>query len=78
MGGKPSYALPYFGPSTQRFLGKFGLFNYLRPSAVDERGLNANVVGAAVLAEHAANGAPGVGTAPGLTAPGLSASRAES
>ncbi|MFW5693681.1 MAG: ROK family protein [Alkalispirochaeta sp.] len=54
LGGKPSYALPYFGPSTQRFLGKFGLFNYLRPSAIDERGLNANVVGAAVLAEHAA------------------------
>jgi hypothetical protein len=54
LGGKPSYALPYFGPSTQRFLGKFGLFNYLRPSSVDERGLNANVVGAAVLAEKAA------------------------
>jgi hypothetical protein len=53
LGGKPSYALPYFGPSTQRFLGKFGLFNYLRPSVIDERGLNANVVGAAVLAEQA-------------------------
>lgn len=53
LGGKPSYALPYFGPSTQRFLGKFGLFNYLRPSVIDERGLNANVVGAAVLAEKA-------------------------
>jgi len=60
LGGKPSYALPYFGPSTQRFLGKFGLFNYLRPSAVDERGLNANVVGAAVLAEHAAGGSPAI------------------
>ena len=54
LGGRPSYALPYFGPSTQRFLGKFGLMNYLRPSVIDERGLNANVVGAAVLAEHAA------------------------
>lgn len=54
LGGKPSYALPYFGPSTQRFLGKFGLLNYLRPSVIDERGLNANVVGAAVLAEKAA------------------------
>jgi hypothetical protein len=53
LGGKPSYALPYFGPSTQRFLGKWGLLNYLRPSAIDERGLNANVVGAAVLAEKA-------------------------
>jgi hypothetical protein len=50
LGGKPSYALPYFGPSTQRFMGKFGLLNYLRPSVIDERGLNANVVGAAVLA----------------------------
>lgn len=53
LGGKPSYALPYFGPSTQRFLGKFGLFNYLRPSVIDERGLNANVVGAAVIAQKA-------------------------
>ena len=70
LGGKPSYALPYFGPSTQRFLGKWGLFNYLRPSAIDERGLNANVVGAAILAEEtraAANAEPGligIGTAP--------------
>ncbi|MFP4151792.1 MAG: ROK family protein [Alkalispirochaeta sp.] len=59
LGGKPSYALPYFGPSTQRFLGKFGLFNYLRPSVIDERGLNANVVGAAVLGEQAYAGVPG-------------------
>ncbi len=54
LGGKPSYALPYFGPSTQRFLGKFGLLNYLRPSVIDERGLNANIVGAAVVGEQAA------------------------
>ena len=53
LGGKPSYALPYFGPSAQRMLGKMGLMNYLRPSIVDERGLNANLVGAAVLAAHA-------------------------
>jgi len=59
LGGKPSYALPYFGPSTQRFLGKFGLFNYLRPSVIDERGLNANVVGAAVLGEQAYAETPG-------------------
>jgi hypothetical protein len=59
LGGKPSYALPYFGPSTQRFLGKFGLHNYLRPSAVDERGMNANVVGAAVLAQNAIAAATG-------------------
>jgi hypothetical protein len=56
LGGKPSYALPYFGPSTQRFLGKFGMLNYLRPSVIDERGLNANVVGAGVLAQKAAAG----------------------
>lgn len=53
LGGKPSYALPYFGPSAQRMLGKMGLMNYLRPSIVDERGLNANFVGAAVVADHA-------------------------
>lgn len=50
LGGKPSYALPYFGPSTQRVLGKMGLMNYLRPSIIDERGINANLVGAAVIA----------------------------
>jgi hypothetical protein len=53
LGGKPSYALPYFGPSAQRMLGKMGMMNYLRPSIVDERGLNANLVGAAVVADHA-------------------------
>lgn len=53
LGGKPSYALPYFGPSAQRMLGKMGLMNYLRPSIVDERGLNANLVGAAVVADQA-------------------------
>jgi hypothetical protein len=53
LGGKPSYALPYFGPSAQRMLGKMGLMNYLRPSIIDERGLNANLVGAAVVADHA-------------------------
>ncbi len=50
LGGKPSYALPYFGPSAQRVLGKMGFLNYLRPSVVDERGINANLLGAAVLA----------------------------
>ncbi|TVR72448.1 MAG: ROK family protein [Spirochaetaceae bacterium] len=55
LGGKPSYALPYFGPSTQRFFGKYGMLNYLRPSVIDERGLNANVVGAGVLAQKAAS-----------------------
>ncbi len=55
LGGKPSYALPYFGPSAQRRLGALGVMSYLRPSVIDERGLNANLVGAAVLAEKAAN-----------------------
>ncbi len=54
LGGKPSYALPYFGPSAQRRLGAAGIMSYLRPSVIDERGLNANLVGAAVLAEQAA------------------------
>jgi hypothetical protein len=50
LGGKPSYALPYFGPSAQRAMGRLGILNYLRPSVVDERGSNANLVGASVLA----------------------------
>ncbi len=54
LGGKPSYALPYFGPSTQRLLGKMGFMNYMRPSVIDERGGNANLVGAAELACRAA------------------------
>jgi len=54
LGGKPSYALPYFGPSAQRRLGAMGIMSYLRPSVIDERGLNANLVGAAVLAEKIA------------------------
>lgn len=53
LGGKPSYALPYFGPSTQRILGKMGFMNYMRPSVIDERGINANLMGAAVLAAKA-------------------------
>jgi hypothetical protein len=53
LGGKPSYALPYFGPSTQRVLGKMGFMNYMRPSVIDERGINANLMGAAVLASKA-------------------------
>jgi hypothetical protein len=51
LGGKPSYALPYFGPSAQSRLGAVGVMSYLRPSVIDERGFNANLVGAAVLAE---------------------------
>jgi hypothetical protein len=51
LGGKPSYALPYFGPSAQGRLGALGIMSYMRPSVIDERGLNANLIGAAVLAE---------------------------
>jgi hypothetical protein len=54
LGGKPSYALPYFGPSAQGRMGAMGIMNYLRPSIIDERGLNANLVGAAVLAKQIA------------------------
>ncbi|QEN06958.1 ROK family protein [Oceanispirochaeta crateris] len=53
LGGKPSYALPYFGPSCQRVLGKMGIMSYLRPSVLDEKNLNANLVGASVLARRA-------------------------
>lgn len=56
LGGKPSYALPYFGPSCQRLLGKMGYMNYLRPSVLDERGSNANLIGAAVLAHQSLRG----------------------
>ena len=52
LGGKPSYALPYFGPTAQRRMGALGVMNYMRPSVIDERGFNANLVGAAVLAEQ--------------------------
>ena len=55
LGGKPSYALPYFGPSAQRRLGAMGIMSYLRPAVIDERGLNANLVGAAVLAQKTAH-----------------------
>ena len=56
LGGKPSYALPYFGPTAQRRLGAAGVMSYLRPSVLDERGFNANLVGAAVLADKTAAG----------------------
>ncbi len=53
LGGKPAYALPYFGPSAQRAMGRLGILSYLRPSVIDERGSNANLVGAGVLAQKA-------------------------
>lgn len=51
LGGKPSYALPYFGPSCQKKLSKVGIYNYLRPSVIDESGKSANMLGALVIAE---------------------------
>ena len=55
LGGKPSYALPYFGPSAQRALARLGMYNYMRPSVIDERGSNANLIGSAVLAKNIAD-----------------------
>ncbi len=53
LGGKPSYALPYFGPSCQKTLSGLGVFNYLRPSVIDESGKSANMLGAYVIATRA-------------------------
>ncbi|MBN2617583.1 MAG: ROK family protein [Spirochaetales bacterium] len=53
LGGKPSYALPYFGPSCQKSLGSMGIYNYIRPSVIDESGQSANMLGALVIAELA-------------------------
>ena len=63
LGGKPSSALPYFGPSAQGRLGPIGITSYMRPSLIEERSqieedevkrdlVNANLIGAAVLAER--------------------------
>lgn len=53
LGGKPSYALPYFGPACQKSLGNTGIYNYIRPSVIDESGRSANMLGALVIAEMA-------------------------
>ncbi len=53
IGGKPSRALPYFGPRAQIVLAEAGLTNYLRPSVIDEQGGNANLIGAAVIGKKA-------------------------
>lgn len=50
LGGKPSAALPWFGPSAQASLTAAGFTNYMRPSVIDERGSSANLLGAAVVA----------------------------
>lgn len=50
--GKPSRALPYFGPAAQQALVERGYEFYLRPSVIEEKGGNANLLGACVLAER--------------------------
>ncbi|MFP4383022.1 MAG: ROK family protein [Spirochaetia bacterium] len=52
MAGKPSLALPFFGPSAQRYLSDHGCFHYLRPSVFLDRGANGNLHGAAVAGER--------------------------
>jgi hypothetical protein len=52
LGGMPSLGLPYFGPAAQLYLSRHGCNHYLRPSVYLERGGNANLIGAAVLAEQ--------------------------
>ncbi|MCX7934408.1 MAG: ROK family protein [Planctomycetota bacterium] len=60
MAGKPSKALPYFGPAAQQALVARGYEVYLRPSAIEEIGGNANLLGACVVAERAAGFCRGV------------------
>jgi len=46
LGGKPSYArCPILGRRRQSRIGAAGIMSYLRPSVIDERGFNANLVG---------------------------------
>ncbi len=42
-------------------MGKMGFMYYLRPSVIDERGSNANMIGALVLARRALEGIGSVG-----------------
>lgn len=51
IGGNPSRALPWFGPPMQARLLTRNITSYMRPSMLHEQGLNANLIGAAVLAE---------------------------
>ena len=53
LAGGPVEAMPFFGPVAQQCLVQKGFRNYLRPSVIQERGANANLMGAAVLAERA-------------------------
>lgn len=52
LAGKPLDSLPFYGPSLQQRLTTSGHFNYVRPSNLAERGINPNLLGAAVLAER--------------------------
>ncbi|MBN1256912.1 MAG: ROK family protein [Planctomycetes bacterium] len=52
LGGKPSLALPYFGPTAGQALAAKGLINSLQLSVLSERGSNANLVGACVVAQN--------------------------
>jgi predicted NBD/HSP70 family sugar kinase len=54
LGGGPARAFPWFGPAAQAELARRGLLHVLRPSLIDERGGNANLIGAAVVAGQAA------------------------
>ncbi|OGV70137.1 MAG: hypothetical protein A2340_05625 [Lentisphaerae bacterium RIFOXYB12_FULL_60_10] len=50
VGGKPSRALPWFGPEAESVMRARGLHASLKLSWFSERNLNANLAGAAVLA----------------------------
>ncbi len=54
LGGGPARAFPWFGPFAQAELARRGFLHILRPSLIDERGGNANLIGSAVVAEQAA------------------------
>ncbi|MBI3032695.1 ROK family protein [Candidatus Woesearchaeota archaeon] len=49
-------SLPFYGPTLKRRLTEMGHFNYVRPSNLVNRGINPNLLGAAVLAERVYRG----------------------
>ncbi len=48
--------LAVFPPSAQSRLGAVGIMSHMRPSVIDERGLNVDLIGAAVPADKVASG----------------------
>jgi hypothetical protein len=52
LGGKPSRALPYFGPFAEEAMRRKGILTPLRLASLEVEGKNANLLGAAVLAER--------------------------